>query len=128
MSIGASSLILCERIIVDRLEGRTYLFRVITEFRASGQPTSPIGFSLFSLLTGKAGEEGKVRLRCASSDSAHTDSVEEFGTITIGDDGKRQLHLRCEDVVFPRFGNYEFRLEIEDTIVGRLTVRVGPRH
>jgi hypothetical protein len=127
MPIGASSLILCERVIADRLEGRTYLFRVITEFRASVEPTSPIGFSVFSLLTGETRQEGRVRLRCVSSDSGEVEWLQDFGKVRIGKDGKRQLHLRCEDFVFPKYGNYEFQLEIEDIIVGKLSVHVGPR-
>src|SRR5687767_2422052 len=127
MPIGASSLILCERVIVDRLEGRTYIFRVLTQFRASKEPTSPVGFSVYSLLTGSIGEEGKVRLKCISLDEPDVDWMQEFGTVRIGSEGKRQLHVRCEDFSFPKFGLYEFQLGFEDIIVGKLSVQVGAR-
>lgn len=127
MPIDAASLILCERAISDRVEGRTYLFRILTQFRASMEPTSPVGFNVFAILTGDAHERGVVRLRCVPLSYSGRNYFQAFGPVTIGSEGKTQLNLRIEDFSFPRFGVYEFQLDIENRIVARLTVHVQSR-
>jgi hypothetical protein len=102
----------------------TYIFRVMTQFRASIEPTPPISFSIFSLLTGNAQEQGVVGLKCVWLDDPNREFIQTFGKVSIGAEGKKQLHLRLEDVRFPGFGIYEFQLQIDNEVVARLSIRM----
>ena len=96
MAVSAVPLLLCHLVYEDPISHNMTLLGMFTRLRATKFPTPYRDVSVYTLLSGDAGETGQLAMRCIAE---ATDEVcaEEAQRIQIGSEGKRHIHIRGLD-------------------------------
>ncbi len=120
----AVPLLLCNLAYADPVSQDVTLLGVFTGLQATRFPTPARDFSVYALLVGDPVETGEVLLECRQMTTGEL-CAEAGARQQLGSRGKRQLHIRLGEVIFPDPGEYDFTLQFDGELVGQQTILVS---
>ena len=120
----AASVLLCNLIYADPVSEDVTLLGVFTGLQATRFPTPARDFSVYALLVGEPVETGEVLLECRHVSTGEL-CAEARARQQLGSRGKRQLHIRLGEVIFPDPGENDFILLFDGELVGQQTILVS---
>jgi hypothetical protein len=121
--VRATNLLLMDLVYEDPVSQKHTLLGVFTGLRASRFPSPARDMSAYALLEGQPGESGILALQLQEEETPTPSHLAE-GLVTIGQGGKRHVHIRLSKVRFPRAGRYQFTLLFDDTPIANQTITV----
>lgn len=123
MAVSAVPLLLCHLVYEDPVSHNMTLLGMFTRLRATKFPTPYRDVSVYTLLSGDAGETGQLALRCIAESTKEV-CAEETHRVQIGSEGKRHIHIRLGELRFPTPGVYRFELFFEGELIAEQTIQV----
>ena len=123
----ATGLLLCNFVYEDPSSHNVTLLGVFTELYSSRFPTPYRSISVYALLTGDVGEFTELTLTSVS-ESTQKELLRIVQRAQIGRSGKRQVHIRTDEVSFPDPGEYRFSLACDGQVVAVQRILVLERN
>jgi hypothetical protein len=123
MTVTAVPLLLCHLVYEDPVSHNVTLLGTFTRLRATKFPTPHRDVSVYTLLSGEAGETGLLTLQCLAEATGEI-RAEESQRVEIGAGGKRHVHVRLGELCFPAPGVYRFVVLFEHELVAEQSMHV----
>jgi hypothetical protein len=120
----AVSLILCDRVIVDRDTGYSSPINIFSILRVDSPPSQPQRFCAFASLTNGRGT-GTVRLVASRLDVGEVVYEREYPISFPDPLAVFNVTIRLRSIQFPVEGDYEFVLYVDSDPIAHRTLRVS---
>lgn len=116
MAVTATGLLFCNLVYEDPSSHNVTLLGIFTELYSTRFPTPYRSISVYSLLAGDVGEFTELTLTCVS-ETTQEELLTIAQRVQVGRNGKRQLHIRTDEVSFREPGEYRFSMACDGEVV-----------